>query len=182
MVKDKVVISRYADALMKYAQEVIGADKIFSDLKESRLFIEGNLEAVGFLNNPGIAAYDKNDFIDKVFSDDFSQEIRNFMKLLIDKSRFNYFLDIAEYIRVTYSHKGEEEAVLKSAFPLDLGEVKKIKDILEEKFHKKLKFYIELDANILGGAQITMGNKIINGSLKKRLDELKETLKTIRVS
>lgn len=182
MIKDKVIISRYGEALMKYAKEVIGVDKIFLDLKEARLLMRDNVEIIDFLNNPEIAVSDKNNFVDKVFSDDFSQEIRNFMKLLIEKSRFNYFLDIAEYIRVTYSYNGEEEVLLKSAFPLDLDQVKKIEDALEGKFHKKFKFYIELDADILGGVEVVMGNKIVDGSVRKRLDDLKERLKTIRVN
>jgi F0F1-type ATP synthase delta subunit len=53
---------------------------------------------------------------------------------------------------------------------------------LENKLHKKFKFYIDVDADLLGGVQVIMGDDtIIDGSVKKRLSDLKEKLRGVRV-
>jgi len=82
---------------------------------------------------------------------------------------------------VAYAHLGRTDAVLRTSSPLDLELIRKIRDKLEEKFQKKFKFYIDLDTNLLGGVQVIIGNRIIDGSLRRRLDELKGKLLAARV-
>jgi F-type H+-transporting ATPase subunit delta len=87
------------------------------------------------------------------------------------------FLDIAEYIRVKYGHHGQVDVLLKTAFPLDLDLIQKIQEALKNKFREMaLRFYIDLDGSILGGVQVIIGNKILDGSVKRRLEELKEKI------
>jgi F-type H+-transporting ATPase subunit delta len=124
---------------------------------------------------------EKCDFIDKVMGNNFAQEIKQLIKLLIEKGRINILNDVIEYIRIHYSYGEQVEVLLKTSTPLDLDLIKKIKDSLSEKLHKKIKFYIDLDGSLLGGIQVTIGNKLIDGSVRKRLDELKEKLLTVRV-
>jgi F0F1-type ATP synthase delta subunit len=60
--------------------------------------------------------------------------------------------------------------------------IKEIEDKLEEKLQKKFKFYIDLDADLMGGVQVIFGNNtIIDGSVRKRLADLKEKLRGVRV-
>ena len=108
-------------------------------------------------------------------------EIRNFLKLLLDKKRFDIFLDVAEYLRTKYSHQGQVDVLLKTAFPLELELIKRIETVLKNKFKQNLRFYIDLDGSLLGGVQVVIGNTIIDGSVQKRLQELREKLNTIRM-
>ena len=73
----------------------------------------------------------------KIFSDEFPDEIRHFLKLLVDSRRIEYFSDIAKYAGMKYLHEGTEEALIKTSYPLELGLIKKIEDSLEKKFKKK---------------------------------------------
>jgi len=57
----------------------------------------------------------------------------------------------------------------------------KIKKGLESKLNKKLKLVVGLDPGLLGGVQVTIGNTVIDGSVRRRLDDLKEKLETVRV-
>jgi F-type H+-transporting ATPase subunit delta len=103
------------------------------------------------------------------------------VKLVVEKRRAALLTDILDYIRVNYSHDEAAAAVLKSAYPLDLEVVEEIKQKLEAKTGKRLYFYQHLDATILGGVQVTIGNTIIDGSLRKRLDDLKEKIDMLMV-
>ena len=103
------------------------------------------------------------------------------MKLLLEKKRIDIFQDVAEYLRVKYSHEGQVDVLLKTAFPLDLELIEKIQAALRNKFKQDLRFYIDLDGSLLGGVQVVIGNTIIDGSVQKRLQELREKLNTIRM-
>ena len=183
MIKDKVVVKRYADAYMNFVKPGIGWARAVEEFKELKnVLIHENPGFMEFLTHEGIGHNDKLAFIDRVLDDNYSEELRSFLKLLIDKERINHLLDIAEYIRIYYSHGQEIEALLKTSFPLDIEVIKEIEDKLEKRLNRKFKFYIDLDASLLGGVQVTMGdNTVIDDSVRKRLAELKEKLRGAKV-
>lgn len=182
MIRQRVIVSRYSEAFIKYTKASIGTPKALSDLKTIKEIIRKNRVFKDFLENPQIGLNDKCSVINEVLGPDISQEARHLLRLLLENNRINLVLDIIEYSRVKYSHEGEEAAILKTAFPLDLPVIEKIKKRLENKLKKKLRFYIDLDASLLGGVQVIIGNKIIDGSIRRRLDDLKEKLMAIQVS
>ncbi|MDO8662146.1 MAG: ATP synthase F1 subunit delta [Candidatus Omnitrophota bacterium] len=178
---DRLAVKRYAEAFMGFAGESIGFDKAAQDLKNIKLLIQKNKGFLTLIESLDISYSEKCAFIDKVLDDNFSGEFRQFLKLLLEKRRIDIITDIADYVRIAYAHLGKTEAVLKTSFPLDLDLIKEIKERLEKKFKRRFKFYIDLDASLLGGVQVIIGNTIIDGSVRRRLDDLKEKLLTVRI-
>ncbi|MDD5731168.1 MAG: ATP synthase F1 subunit delta [Candidatus Omnitrophica bacterium] len=183
MIKDKVIAQRYADAYIGFVRETIGQDAAIQELKDLKnVVIRENPGFMEFLGHESIGYNEKYEFVEKVLDGNFSQELRNFLKFLVEKGRINYLGDIMEYIRINYSYGQEIEALLKTSFPLDVELIKEIEDKLESKLQKKFKFYIDLDADLMGGIQVIFGNNtIIDGSVRKRLADLKEKLRGVRV-
>ena len=182
MIKNRVIVSRYAEAFIKYAQGTIGVTRAATDIKGIRDLMREHQDFKEYLESPEIPFVDQRRMIDQVLGEDFSRETKQFLELLIQNRRINLFWDISEYIRLTCCHEGEESVLLKTTFLLDLDLVQRIKDKVEEKLQKKIKFYIELDSRLLGGIQIVMGNKIIDGSIRGQLFKLKEQLMTAGVN
>jgi F-type H+-transporting ATPase subunit delta len=178
---DVVIAKRYGDAFVSSARKSIGLERILRDFKELKVIMQDNPGFAFFLHSPDISESQKKDFIDKVLGEDFSYDFKQFLKLLLAKRRIDKVLDIAEYVRLNYAHEGEAEAVLKTSFPLDLEVIQNIKDKLENRLNKKLKLFIDLDGGLLGGVRLVIGNTVVDGSLRRRLDELKEKLLTVRV-
>jgi F-type H+-transporting ATPase subunit delta len=179
---ERIAVKRYAEAFIDFAKDNIGIDKAAEDFKKLKgAILHDNPDFLKFLESPGIALSEKCAFIDKVLGEDFYEETRNFLKLLIEKERIGKLADIAEYIRLNYSHGRMTEALLRISSPFESGIIKGIEEKLEKKFGKKFKFRTELDASILGGIQVIIGNTIIDGSIRKRLDELRERLMSVRV-
>ena len=166
---------------MDFAKETIGLKKAVQDFKALKALIRENPGFSEIMHSLDISQDEKKDFIDKVLNQDFSDELRNFLKLLLEKKRIDKIIDIADYIRIAYAHLGETEAILKTSFPLDLDLVQDIKVSLEKKLDRKIRFYIDLDASMLGGVQVIVGNTIFDGSVRKRLTDLKEKLLTARI-
>ncbi|MCM8797003.1 MAG: ATP synthase F1 subunit delta [Candidatus Omnitrophica bacterium] len=179
---ERIAVKRYAESFMELARQDIGVDKAVEEFKNLKgAIIRDNPDFLGFLENPGISFTEKCAFIDKVLNVDFSDITRHFLKLLVQKGRIDRLADIAEYIRFNYSHGRRTEALLKISSLFDLKLIKDIEDRLERKFGKKFKFYIDLDADILGGIQVIIGNTVLDGSLRKRLNELRARLMNIKV-
>jgi len=178
--KNEAIVKRYADAYIAFAKETIGIDKALEELQKAKWVIRDNEDFKTFLRTLDITNSEKEDVIDKVFKG-FSEELVHFLKYLLEKKRITRFLDIAEYARITYSHGMRVEALLKTSYPLDLEVIEEIKTRLEGKLGKKLHLYLELDADLLGGIQIRVGNCLIDGTVRRRLEELREKLMTVQV-
>lgn len=179
--KDDVLARRYADAFFSYASQTCGEDKAVEDFTGVRAILLENRELIiNFLDTPSVTLPEKEAFIDKFFGEGFSLELRQFLRLLLKKDRIDKLWDIAEYIRVSYLYGQRTRALLKTSFPLELDLIQLIIERLEKKFQRKLKLYIELDANLLGGVKVIMGNTVIDGSVRKRLEGLKKNLDAIR--
>lgn len=178
---DEVVIKRYADAFLAYAKDRIGFDKGIEELQAVKRTIRDNPDFKNFLERQDIANAEKGPVIDKVFARGLSKEIGYFLKLLLDNRRINMLLDIAEYARVNYAHGAEVDAVLKMSYPLETSMIERMKSALEKRFNKKLHLYVELDSSLLGGVSAQIGNIIIDGSVRKRLEDMKEKLLALKV-
>ncbi|MDD5692123.1 MAG: ATP synthase F1 subunit delta [Candidatus Omnitrophica bacterium] len=181
MIRNKVVVTRYAEAFLGFARQNCGVDKALEDMVIVKKIIRDNPGFKELMDNPEIAYTEKCAVVDGVVRDGISDEIRDFLKLLLEKKRFDIFLDVAEYLRGKYAHHGQVDVLLKTAFPLELELIKNIETALKKRFHQNLRFYIDLDGSLLGGVQVIIGNTIIDGSVKKRLDELRDKLITVRM-
>jgi len=171
----------YAEGFLEYAGQTIGFDKGLGEILAVKDIFRENPDLKSFLENPAIMNREKSEIIEKVFSDGFSQETRDFLKLLLKNGRIDKFHDIAEYARVKYSHGKEIDAVISASYPLDLDILESLKSVLENKLHKKLHIYSDLDTDLLGGVRVTMDNIVLDGSVKKRLEDMREKLMSVRV-
>ena len=171
----------YAEGFLEYAGQTIGFDKALGEILAVKDVFRENPELKSFLENPAILSREKSEMIERVFTDGFSQEMRDFLKLLLKNGRIEKFHDIAEYARVKYSHGKEVDAVISASYPLDLDILESLKSVLEKKLHKKLHLYSDLDTDLLGGVKVTIDNIVLDGSVKKRLEDMKEKLMSVRV-
>ena len=181
MINEEIVSKRYADAFLDAAKGTIGREKCLDELLRAKRIIRDNGPLKEFFENIGMTNSEKEEVVDAVFKDDFNEGTRNFLKLLIEKKRINLFVDIAEYARIHYAHGVEIDALLKTSYPVETETIQRIKDALEKRMNKKIHLYVELDADLVGGAYARIGNIIIDGSVKRRLEDLKEKLYAMKV-
>ncbi|MFA5334439.1 MAG: ATP synthase F1 subunit delta [Candidatus Omnitrophota bacterium] len=179
---DRAVARRYAEGFLAYAKETVGAKAGLEDLMSLGRMLEKDPELLKFLKNPEISNKDKSEFIDKVFKGTFSEETRSFIKLIVEKQRSEEAPDIAQEAgEFYYREMGIERAVIKSAKPLPPEILKAIKEKLENKIGKKLEVEVKIDRSLIGGVQAAVGNIVIDGSIRRKLFELREHLMEIKV-
>ena len=86
MIKDKAVVSRYAEAFLSFAKANCGTDKALEDLVIVKNIIRDNPGFGQLLDNPEISYSEKCLIIDGVIKDGIADELRNFLKLLLEKN------------------------------------------------------------------------------------------------
>lgn len=180
-IKDKIIVRRYAEAFINTAKGYIGIERIVRELKDFKILLRENPQLETFLNTYEITKNEKSAVLEKVLPKEFSREFKDFLNLLIEKRRIDKIIDVADYVRSSYAHDKEVDALLRCTYPLDLTVIEKIKRSLENKLNKKFNLYLEIDPDLLGCVQVIIGNTIIDGSIKKRLLDLKQQLISARV-
>ncbi len=178
--KEKTLAARYADAYVSFAGKAKKAQEIADEVKRLKSALGENPLFGDFLKSREITYAEKCDFIDQQLSGDFSEDIRHFLKLLLKKNRLSVISEIASHIRKKHAQADTINALLMSSYPLDQEAIEAIRKGLEKKLHKKLKLYLGIDGDLLGGVRVIIGNKVIDGSLRCRLGELKKRLLALK--
>jgi F-type H+-transporting ATPase subunit delta len=176
-----ILAKRYGDAFIAFIKEGCGLAKGIEDLRNVNRILVDNPDLDSFILTPGIDDLEKHQVLDNVVRNGFSDEVKFFLKMLIAKGRFDKFGCIADYVRTAYSHGIEVDALLKVSYPLETETIRRIKDAMEKKLNKKLHLYIELNSDILGGAYAKIENILIDGSVKKRLEDVRAKLLATKV-
>jgi len=176
-----IVVKRYAEAFVGCARETMGLERAIEELRALKGIARDHPEFADFMKDPAMTAGEKTAFAENVLKGLLSEEVVEFVKLLIRKGRISDLIDIIDYIRTRYAHGEALDAVLKTAYPLDTEVLREIEDKLARRLNRKLHFYVELDGSLLGGIQVEVGNTVIDGTLRKGLDDLGEKLKAARI-
>jgi F-type H+-transporting ATPase subunit delta len=170
------LIKRYTEGFIEYAEETIGLDRALDELKKTKELMSDNPELKELLANPAMTYDEKCGVIERVFGAALSEETRNFLKLLLKKGRIDRFGSIAEYAHIRYSHGEKVSALLYTSYVISTEFLEKIKNSLENRLRLKLQLYVNLDPEMLGGVRVVCSNKVLDGSVRKRLDDLKRKL------
>lgn len=174
-----LIEKRYAEALFEVGLKQNSVEIFLDELRTVSEIIIKNVQLNKFLNNLAIKSDDKKKVIDKLFKKHLNVNILNFLKLLIDKGRIKNFPTIVKY----YSLLVDE---IKKCLNIDVitsMEISKeqLKEIGEK--YKKLYGYENvkvnhmIDPSIIGGVIVKIGDKMIDGSIRGKLNSILENIK-----
>ncbi len=172
-----IIAQRYAVSLFEVAKEEHIQDEILDNIK----FLEGvfkeNNDFFRLMNIPTVAKEEKIQLINNVFNGNINIYVLNFLKILAEKGRTNYFFEIASYFKKLYNKENNiKEVVAVTAIPLNENLKSKLINKLQEITGKRIIMQNEIDASILGGVVLKMEDDQFDGSVKGRLDKLKSVL------
>jgi F-type H+-transporting ATPase subunit delta len=102
---------------------------------------------------------------------------RNFVQVLIQ----NHRLELVSHIRALYEElrrdfEGVVEARVISALPISEAQVRTLLGALEKKYGRKVNAQVEVDSALIGGARIVVGDKVIDATVRGRLDAMAAAL------
>ncbi|MCD5407460.1 MAG: F0F1 ATP synthase subunit delta [Desulfotomaculum sp.] len=168
---------RYAQALYEIATEQKALDAIEADLKSVLMIIESEQDIQKILDHPQISATAKHEVLKALFAERISETVQNFLCLLIDNQREAYLGEVvAEFINMVNIARDVVEAEVISAQELTATRKTELAKVLKSLVGKKVTTEYLIDATLLGGVVMRVGDKVIDGSVKNRLNTLKQHL------
>lgn len=168
------IATRYAKSLIQLAQEKNVLEEVFTDIKSIDNALENSVELRTFFKSPIINTEKKQAIAEKLFKGKSSDMVYRFMELLIKKGREQHFHEIVDAFIVQYNTlKGVTPVKLITATKMDSGLVNTIVTNLKAKeFLKEVELTEEVDADLIGGFILQYGDKMIDSSVRRRLNEL----------
>lgn len=166
------IVNNYAQALFETGA---GFD---ADLKTILDVIKENADFVNVISNPAIDKSAKYSVIDEIFAGKIDSDVLKFLKILVEKSRFNEFESIYDcYLLKVQASKDIRQVEIVSAIPLVEIRKREIKEKLSEKLGKKIIPEWVTDENIIAGLIFKIGDDVIDTSLKKSLDNISKNIR-----
>jgi len=171
---------RYAVAMFELAQEMGEADqnKLADDLAALKILIDATQDLQKLLKSPVINAEEQAAALDAVLAKAGAHQlVRNFAALVVAKRRAFALADMAaHYGALVAGARNEIVARVTSARDLSAGQIDALKAELEKAAGKNVIVKSETDAALLGGMVVKLGSRMIDGSLRTKLNSLKTAL------
>lgn len=166
---------RYAQAVFDIAVERNELEQWGKELALiAGVLADASVHAV--LESPRVPFAKKQELLNKALPG-FSPLGLNLAYLLVKAGRIGIVLDLVErYGALVGACQGIVNAQVTSVMALDEGEKRQISDWLGELSGKKVVLEAKADAQILGGLVVRMGDKVIDASVRSRLERLKRNL------
>jgi F-type H+-transporting ATPase subunit delta len=177
-VRSQEVARRYAIALYQLAAEQDAVDATREELRAVVEEVSGNREIERYLAHPLVSRERKNDFVDRVFPD-LSGRMRNLFGLLIRNRREAYVdLIYQEFLDARAEAEGLIPVSVATAHALSDEQRDRLTANLEEVLKQRVHLTERVDEGLLGGARIETDGRVIDGSLRARLEGLRARLET----
>lgn len=172
-----IVASRYAKALLDLAIEKGQLEAVYSDMVQLKDVCDNSREFVTFLNSPIIKSDKKIATIKAVFDGKLNAITSGFLTIVTSKRRESIIPGMAnEFIEQYRTHKNVLTAVITSAKGLDAATKKQALDLVKAQTNGEVELIEKVDANIIGGFVLRVGDKQLDRSVSRQLLNLKKEL------
>lgn len=174
MVQSRVA-SRYVKSLLSLAVEQNALDQVHSDMLSFSKVVKENRDFALMLRNPIIKHDKKREVLEKIFTGRVNKLTLAIFDIITSKNREPLLPAIAEEFHHAYNaYKNVGEASVTTAVPLDAqlrSEIEKIVRKLSDK--KEVELKEKVDADMIGGFVLNVGDRQIDASIKNKLKALK---------
>lgn len=171
-----VVSRRYAEALFDLAKEKNRVSKYRKDIELMSDSLVDVSNAHNFLIYERISKNNKKKLIRRAFKNSVSKDVLNFVYLLIDKGYIVEYKSIfKDFHELCNEELKIEEGYVYSKRPLSDNDLRKISKKLSEGVNKVI-LQNKIDEEIISGFKVVLKDKVIDYSMKNKIDDLKNHL------
>lgn len=176
MAERTTVARPYADAAFQIARESEALPG-WSDMLQLAEAIVSDVQMVDALSNPKLDAGDKAALLLTVGGDRFTPPMRNFVQVLAESGRVGLLPEIRQLFELRRNEvEGVATARIETAQPISDAQVGKLTDALAKRFGKRIEATVSVNAALIGGVRIAVGDAVIDGSVRGKLEQMKHAL------
>jgi F-type H+-transporting ATPase subunit delta len=169
---------RYTTALYGVAEDKGQLDEVTKDITYVLGLINSNKDLELFFASPIISNAKKLSLVKEIFGESISELSMSFINLLVSRRREALIKGIFEdFINLKKEKDGIVDVFVKTSVPLNDDEKQKMKQKLDAYTKLKSELNFEIDKNIIGGFVAKINDTILDASIKRQLEKLKEKFK-----
>ena len=162
----------YAEAVFRMAQgesDLAGWSQRIATLSA----IVSDSGVAGLIGNPAVPAERVARLVIEVAGAGLGERGSNFVKVLADNDRLTLLPEIAaQFETLKAQAEGTLEAVITSAQELTQAQIDDLVAGLKAKFNRAVSVEVAVDPSLIGGAVLAIGDQVIDGSVKGRLEKM----------
>ena len=173
------VAGRYATALFELALEQRSVDAVKSDLDRFATLVDENPELARLVRSPVFGADEQTKALTAVLAGaNIGGLTANFLRLVASNRRlFSIGAIIKSFRLLVARHKGEVTAEVTVAEKLDDKHLGALKSALKNVTGKDVDLDVKVDPSIIGGLIVKLGSRMVDTSLKTKLNAIKHAMK-----
>ncbi|MEM9561629.1 MAG: ATP synthase F1 subunit delta [Actinomycetota bacterium] len=170
-------IAGYADALLSVARAEGSTEIVGAQLREVARAVEGNDELRSSLSNNLLPAATRNQIVDDLLAGKASDTVRALVGLVVSAGRGGQLGDIVgAFTEKAASSSGRRVAVVRSAVALTDDQKTRLAQALATTAGGPVELENVIDPDVIGGAVTTIGDTVIDGSLRTKINQLHDAL------
>lgn len=179
----KLVSKTYGDALFEVALEQNRLEEYQEEAVAVRKAMEENPDLLKLMTHPKIVKEEKIKIIEEIFAGKVSAELVGLLRMIVDKGHFLEADAVLEYfIDAVKEYKNIGTAYVTSAMELsDAQKAAVEKRLLETTKYVKFEMHYAVDAALIGGMVIRIGDRVVDSSVRTKLYDLTRELSKIQL-
>ena len=167
----------YGEGLYELARDEHLLDELHGELTEIGALMREQPEFIRLLCSRAIERDKRLEVVDATFRDQAHVFIVNFMKLLVQKERFDCFAESIQWFHQRYNDEmGIVEAHVTTAVPLSGNDLEALRQKLERISGRKVHLLDSVDPAVIGGVRVEMEGKRYDNTIQDRLGRLRRSL------
>ena len=177
-----LAVKKYSKALFEVATEENCLDDIYEEFQQIYNELKENAEFKKTMQTELLSVNEKEMIFEKALEGK-NNYLLNFFKMLIHRKRTDEICDM--FIEFEEAYKREKnilEVSAVTAVELNESEIDEIKKMLEDRYQKTVLLTTSVDASIIGGMVLYVGDTVLDASVKARLNGLKKQMKQIKLT
>ena len=180
----KLISKTYGEALFELALEKNELDAMAEQVTLLAEAFAENPELTKLLSHPKISKEEKINVVENIFKGRFSDDIVGFLVIIVEKDRGSEIESILKLFQAKvreYKKIGVAQVV--SAVELSAEQKAKVEHkLLEQTSYEQFEIEYSVDASLIGGMVIRIGDRVVDSSIRSKLDSMARELRKISLS
>lgn len=167
----------YASALFDAAASDEERQELLAQAQELRALLGSMPDYTRLMATPAVPKEEKLELLEKAFSGQVHPKLLNLLRVLVNNGRFPYFSEIAEeFQQLLDEHRGVLAVTAVTAMPLSGETTRRLEEKLRADTGRDVRLKVEVDPSVLGGLLLRYGGKEIDGTIRTRLDGMRQRI------
>lgn len=168
---------RYALALYTVAEEQGKVEEYLNDLREIVSLMNNDANFLQLIEQPFVSTSEKKKIFINIFKGRIDEDLLSFLLILIEKDRILFTEEkLKEMEKIHLERNNTLLVEVKTVIALNDSERENLRRKLIDIYDKKIIFVEKIDEKIIGGVYIRVGDDVIDGTLKIKLEEMKKLM------